>query len=112
MTSASFTKLATVTGATKRPAMASGKQGTPVTLLSGLSCTPLDPVDPDLQERLNIRTVYELKQTSFYAASGQDIREGDLFVVGSTEYWIRSVAEWPAEDETNTHYHLVIEEDR
>lgn len=60
----SFRRLATVTASTKRPpAVVSGKRGTPTTLLTGLKCTPLDPVDPEVRQRLGLNTPHELLQT-------------------------------------------------
>jgi hypothetical protein len=57
-------RLATVTASTKRaPAIASGKRGTPAENVTGISCTPLDPVDPDLRQRLVLDTPHELLQT-------------------------------------------------
>lgn len=87
--------LATVSASTKRsPALSGGKRGAATSNLTGLSCTPLDPVDPELRQRLQLETPYELLQT--YLVGSLDIIEGDLLVVGSAEYPIRSVATWPA----------------
>lgn len=59
------------TYSTKRsPAISSGKRGEPATNLVGLSGTPLDPVDPDIQRRLGLDTPHELLQTYIYDASG------------------------------------------
>lgn len=59
-----FIKQATVVASTKRsPAVVSGKRGAPVTLLSNLKCTPLDPIDPQLRQRLALDTPHELMQT-------------------------------------------------
>jgi hypothetical protein len=58
-----FTKMATVTASTKRsPAVSGGKIGTPVTNISSLTCTPLDPVDPELRQRLGLDTPHEVLQ--------------------------------------------------
>lgn len=82
----------TVTASTKRsPVIASGKRGTPATQVSSLLCTPLDPVDPELRQRLALNTPHELLET-FTKETG--IVEGDILVVGSNEYPIRSCAEW------------------
>ncbi len=59
-----FARLATVTASTKRtPAIAAGKRGAPVENVSSLICTPLDPVDPALRQRLALDTPHELLQT-------------------------------------------------
>jgi hypothetical protein len=83
----------TETASTKRPpAISSGKRGTPATKISSLKCTPLDPVDPELRQRLAINTPHELLQT--FVNGGLDILEGDFLVYGATDYPIRSCAEW------------------
>jgi hypothetical protein len=51
--SRTFRRMATVTASTKRnPALVSGKRGAPVANLTGVKCTPLDPVDPELAVKL------------------------------------------------------------
>jgi hypothetical protein len=74
-------RLCSETATTKRqPAIASGKRGTPATNLTGLKCTPLDPVDPDLAQRLALNTPHELLQTyvdggdTFYALVVEDLK--------------------------------------
>lgn len=107
----SFGKLATVSASTKRaPAISGGKRGTPTTNLTGLSVTPLDPVDPELRERLALETSHELLQTFVEDATNAtiDIAEGDLLTVGGTDYPIRSVAEWTYSD--GVYYHLILED--
>lgn len=92
--SSSFARLATVTASTKRnPAVgADGKRGAPVTQIASLTCTPLDPVDPELKARMQLDTPHELLTT--YVDGDLDIRQGDYLVVSSREYPIRSVADW------------------
>lgn len=59
-----MSRLTTETASTKRaPAIASGKRGTPSTNLTGLSCTPLDPVDAEIRQRFGLETPHELLQT-------------------------------------------------
>lgn len=68
---AGFSKLANITATTKRsPAVAAGKIGTAIEYLTGLSCTPLDPVDPELRQRLGLNTPHELLQTFVVDTSG------------------------------------------
>lgn len=82
----------TVEASTKRaPAISSGKRGTPTTNVSSLSCTPLDPVDAELRQRLALSTPHELLQTF---TGETDIREGDILTVDSTDYPIRACEEW------------------
>lgn len=106
----SISKLATVTATTKRsPAIASGKRGAPAANLTGVSCTPLDPVDPELRERIALETPHELLQT--FVVGSLDIDEGDLLVVSSVEYPIRAVAEWAADTSGSGAYmHLILED--
>lgn len=88
-----FDRLATETASTKRsPTVSGGRRGTATTSVASLSCTPLDPVDPELRERLALSTPHELLQT--YVRGDPDILEGDIFVSSGSEYPIRSCAEW------------------
>lgn len=58
-------RLCTVTASTKRsPAPVSGKRGTPTTNLTGIRCTPVDPVDPEVAQRLGLNTPHELLQVT------------------------------------------------
>ena len=102
----SMARFLTVTASTKRaPAISSGKRGTPTTNVSSLKCTPLDPVEPEVRQRLALNTPHELMETFTLET---DIREGDLLVVSSTEYPIRTCAEWVWGSETFRH--LVVED--
>jgi len=88
-----FDRLATETASTKRtPDISGGKRGSPAENLTGLSITPLDPVDADLQQRLELDTPHELLQS--FVRGDPDIREGDVLVYDGTDYPIRSCAEW------------------
>ena len=58
MNSRGFSRRATVSATTKRT-----KKGEPTTHLTGLLCTPLDPVDPETRRRLALETPHELLQT-------------------------------------------------
>ena len=61
---AGIARLATETASTKRPpAVVAGKRGAPVTLLASIQCTPLDPADPEIRQRLALETPHELLQT-------------------------------------------------
>jgi hypothetical protein len=56
-------RLLKVTVSTKRsPAITSGKRGAPAVKLSGLRCTPIDPADPEVRQRLALNTPHELLQ--------------------------------------------------
>jgi hypothetical protein len=57
-------RMLTVTASTKRsPAIVGGKRGAPATKLASIQCTPLDPVDPELRQRLALNTPHELLQS-------------------------------------------------
>lgn len=50
--SASYARMATICCSTKRnPTITDGNRGDPVTNLTGLYCTPLDPGSAEIQER-------------------------------------------------------------
>jgi hypothetical protein len=103
----SFSRLATVACSTKRvPAITGGKRGEAATHLSGLTCTPLDPVDPEVVRRLNLNTAHELLQC--YITGTPDILEGDSLVVSGKAYPIRSCAEWKWRSEV--YLHLILED--
>jgi hypothetical protein len=64
MNTPSFRRMAVETASTKRPpALSGGKRGEAVTNLSGLKCTPLDPVSSEIQKRIALETPMELLQT-------------------------------------------------
>jgi hypothetical protein len=96
----------TVTASTKRaPAIAGGKRGAAVTQVVTLQCTPLDPVDPELRQRLALNTPHTLRQAYTEMA---DIEQGDILVVAGVDYPIRSCAEW--EWRGTAFLHLIIED--
>lgn len=106
-TSPSFRRQATVTASTKRlPEIVSGKRGSAVTKIVSLKCTPLDPVDPELRQRLQIDTPHEVLQT--FIDGSLDVKEGDLLVVAGKEYPVRSAADWAWR--TWAYRHLIVED--
>lgn len=69
--SPAFGLLASVSCSTKRPPdVAGGKRAAPAEKLTGLSCTPLDPVNPEIAIQMNMRTPYTTKQT--FISDGTD----------------------------------------
>lgn len=75
-------RLMTKAATTKRtPAVAGGKRGTPATKLTDIRCMPLDPVSPDLRQRLALDTPHELLQTVvnggdvFYSLVVEDLKK-------------------------------------
>jgi|GEM_PF-2377943 len=110
--SASFSRLATVTASTKRATMVAGKKGAPMTYIASLKCTPLDPVSAEIQQRMQLKTPHEVLQS--FVDGPLDIVEGDVLVVGTKEYPIKSVAEWTFDPSTDSgqgkFLHLVVED--
>lgn len=107
----SMARFLTVTASTKRaPVIAGGKRGAAATNVASLLCTPLDPVDSalssELRQRLALNTPHLLLQT--FVAANLDIERGDILVVGSEEYPIRSCAEWAWRG--SVYRHLVVED--
>jgi len=102
-----FTTMATVACSTKRaPDFEGHKRGVASEKLTGLYCTPLDPLDADTQYTAQLGNPFEAKQC--FIAGNPDIEEGDILVVSSTDYAIRSVAEWTWG--SDVYVHLIIEE--
>lgn len=90
---------ATVTASTKRPpAVSGGKVGSPATNLTSLLIVPLLPVGQDLIQEASLQNPREAKVTYAFADSDNvlpDVAEGDLLVVGGTEYLVNYVKEYP-----------------
>ena len=71
MNTLGFRRMANVTASTKRPpAISGGKRGEATTKLSGLKCTPLDPVSSEIRKRVALDTPMELLQTFLTDGSG------------------------------------------
>jgi len=91
--SVSFTKMATVTASTMRPgARVGGLTGDLAVSIASLACTPLDPVTPEVAQMAGLGEFVEVLQTM--TQGGLDIQVGDTFIVGTTHYTVRAVAEW------------------
>ena len=103
-----FALLATVTASTKRtPAIASGLFGAAVTSIASLSCTPLDPLTPEIAMRAGLGTPFEGLQT--FTEKGLDIVEGDILTVSSKDYPIKAVGDWYWPMDGNNYQFLVLE---
>lgn len=87
--SISFARQASVTASTKRR---SDPRSAPTTHLSSVAIVPLTPADPKIAFRLGIETPYEMLQTFTEEA---DIQEGDYLVIGSAEYPVKAVGDYP-----------------
>lgn len=107
-----FTDTAVISCSTKRASITGGVRNAPATNLSGLKCTPLDPVDAELAQRAGLSTPIEVWQT--FLQGDVDIQNGDILVVGSNEYPIRAVwnyANWDGLDTENDIWlWLILEE--
>lgn len=107
---ASFARLANVTASTKRNPLTGGKRSGFITNLSSLKITPLAPLDvsraSDLRQMLKLQTAYRIFET--YAQGNPDVQDGDLLVVGSTEYPIRAVLPWAFRDDVRLN--IIVEE--
>lgn len=105
----SFAKLASVTASTKRSAgVVSGLESGYVENIASLACLSLDPVDPEVGQGVEGLSFREILQTC--VQGGLDIKEGDLLVVGSVEYPIRSVADWYWPPDDANYIRLLLED--
>lgn len=104
----SFAKMATVSCSTKRAGgFTDGNRSVSASNLTGLKCTPLDPVDPQLQQRMALDTPHLLLQT--FIDGNNDIKEGDTLTVSSVDYPIRAVSDWTFPGSTK-YLHLILED--
>ena len=107
-TRAGAERLATQVVSFKRPPVTvGGKRGTPTVFLTGVRCTPLDPVDPEIRFRLGVETPHEILQT--FVMQDVDVKEGDILITAeNVEYPIKSIGEW---DWRGTEFlHLYVED--
>ncbi len=109
-TTLSFTVMATVTASTKRHAAvtAGGLRVAATTSIASFKCTPLDPVDAELKQRLGLDTPHQLLQT--YADAGLDIKVGDILVVSTVEYPIKACGKWGWRLTDSSFVALVVED--
>lgn len=106
---ASFAELASVTASTKRSGgIASGLESSYAENIASLKCLPLDPVSPEVAQGVEGLSFREILQTS--VEGGLDIVEGDLLVVGGTEYPIRAVSEWTWPPDGTDYMTLLLED--
>lgn len=102
-----------LTASTKRAQLTGGKRGAPTPYLTGLACTPLDPIDPgrhaEIQQRFNIETPHLLVET--FLDGHPDIVASDRFVVDGKEYVVRGVARWGKAGSLDAYTHLTLEDE-
>lgn len=86
------------TASTKRAEdLGSGRKGAPVANLASVLITPLWPLTQETQRVLEINSPREFKECYHVPATGgslPDIVEGDVLVVGASEYPVYHVSEW------------------
>lgn len=109
MTSLTMKRIASVSASTKRAVVTDLKRAAATTYLTGLKVTPLTPLDPEVRATLELNTPHELLRTS--VNDSPDILEGDILVVNSNEYPIRSVSQYAAVSSGQGAYLELIVED-
>ena len=85
--------------------MVGGKISSTTTIESSLLIVPLMPLDPETQRTQMIENPLGIWIT--FVEGSYDILNGDILVIGSDEYNIRSVATWEIDEETT--YQLILE---
>jgi len=103
--------LCTVTASTKRnPAPVAGRIGAPVTSLSSLAVTPLWPAGAETVRTLDLNSPREFKECYHVPMTTTlpDVLEGDILVVGETDYPVHYVGEWT--DDNIPCLHIVVQE--
>lgn len=92
----SFSSVAVVSCSTKRSSISGGQGYSPTPELTGLYCTPLDPVDAELSTRAGLQSPLNIWQT--FIEGDNDIVKGDVLTVASVDYDIRAVWDYSAWD--------------
>lgn len=107
--SMSFRHLARVPFTTQRPpAQSGGKRGNPVNHLTDpmLRCTPLDPVDLEVRQRLNLPVGRTFLKT--FVDQGIDLGQGDTLIAQGKSYPVYAVGVWAWMD--TTYREVILEE--
>ena len=105
----SFDRLATQAASTKRSGgITDGLEDAYTEEIAALLCLPLMPVDPELAQEFPGLSFREILMT--FVQGGLDIAEGDVLVVGSTEYPVRAVANWPWKPTSEDRLLLLLED--
>lgn len=104
----SFTRMAHLDCSTKRSPTVSGKTLQLVTHLTGLKCTPLDPITDSVVNEVVLETPQRLLQT-YLQGGALDIIKGDWLTVGTQDYPIKFVAPW---EWRHTAFLRLVVEDR
>ncbi len=105
----SFAWMATVTASTKRSGgISSGLEAAYAEQIASLKCLPLDPVSAEVVQRIPSLSFMESLQTA--VEGSLNIVEGDLLVVGGTEYPIRAIEDWLWPPDAKVYMILYLEE--
>lgn len=89
----SFSKLVHLDASTKRNNTVDDQAGDPEVYLTGLRCTPLDPIADSVLDEITLQTPYRAVQT-YVQGDSLDIKKGDVLVVSNVDYPIRFVSPW------------------
>lgn len=112
MISNSMKRMMSHTVSTKRrpPVSSNGKQGAPVTHLTSLKVTPIDPLNTDEFHNIVIRYKIENPQRLYacFSESTQDVRIGDVIVYGDREFNLKGCGDWY--DGAEHLYEMILEE--
>lgn len=88
----------TETASIKRNSTVAGITGAPTTHIASLAITPIWPIQrgEQIQALLELASARELKECYHVptTATLPDIQEGDLLVIGASEYPVLHVMEW------------------
>jgi hypothetical protein len=107
--SIAFRRLAVIDCQVKRipPIDANGKREWAGIHLTGLKCTPLDPITEEIRMEVELSKPYQALQT--FLAGEIDIREKDILTVDNVDYVVRACGKWrwSASDDT---LRLIIED--
>ena len=104
-----FDRLELVDCSTKRATFTGGKRGKPSTNLTGLKCTPLDPLTAEVAQRSTLNSPIE--GWIAYIDGALDIKNGDVLVIGSNEYEIRAIGDYSNWGNSRTNWkELIVEE--
>lgn len=91
------------------PIDANGRREWPSLHLTGLKCTPLDPITEEIRMEVELSKPYQALQT--FLAGALDIREKDVLVVDDVDYVVRACGIWRWDARTDT-LRLIIEDTR
>lgn len=104
---ASFRRIARYEASIKRlPKIIGGKRGEATLIVTGIPCTPLDPVGEDVVARMGLpRAEAYLLQT--YLDGEIDVRIGDTLTVNGKDYPVKVAAAYDFNGSITTH--LIVE---